>query len=82
MTPETLAVWESQAVNNEVFLYSDLYQKVIDLKIADYVSGDYCIAFDSSLISAGLGTTFSFYYRGYLNWYNTVCPIGPLLICA
>lgn len=33
MTPETLAVWESQAVNNEVFLYSDLYQKVIDLKL-------------------------------------------------
>ena len=79
MTPETLAVWESQAVNNEVFLYSDLYQKAIDLKIADYVSGDYRIAFDSSLISAGLGTTFSFDYRGYLNWYNTVCPIGPYM---
>lgn len=79
MTPETLAVWESQAVNNEVFLYSDLYQKAIDLKIADYVSGDYRIAFDSSLISAGLGTTFSFDYRGYLNWYNSVYPIGAFM---
>lgn len=79
MTPETLAVWESQAVNNEVFLYSDLYQKAIDLKIADYISGDYRIAFDSPLISAGLGTGFTFDYRGYLNWYNTVCPIGPFM---
>ena len=79
MTPETLAVWESQAVNNEVFLYSALYQKAIDLKIADYISGDYRIAFDSPLISAGLGTGFTFDYRGYLNWYNTVCPIGPFM---
>ncbi len=79
MTLETLAVWESQAVNNEVFLYSDLYQKAIDLKIADYISGDYRIAFDSPLISAGLGTGFTFDYRGYLNWYNTVCPIGPFM---
>lgn len=79
MTKDTLAVWESQAVNNEVFLYSDLYQKAIDLKIADYISGDYRIAFDSPLISAGLGTGFTFDYRGYLNWYNTVCPIGPFM---
>ena len=79
MTPETLSVWESQAVNNEVFLYSGLYQKSIDLKIADYISGDYRVAFDSSLISAGLGTGFSFDYRGYLNWYNSVYPIGAFM---
>ena len=39
-------------------------QKAIDLKIADYISGDYRIAFDSPLISAGLGTGFTFDYRG------------------
>lgn len=79
MTPETLAVWKSQAINDEIFLYSDLYQKSIDLKIADYISGDYRIAFDSSLISAGLGTGFTFDYRGYLNWYNSVYPIGAFM---
>ena len=79
MTPETLAVWEAQAVNNEVFLYSDLYQKAVDLKIADYISGDYRIAFDSPLMSAGLGTGFTFDYRGYLNWYNSVYPIGAFM---
>lgn len=79
MTPETLAVWEAQAVNNEVFLYSDLYSKSIEFKIADYISGDYRIAFDSSLISAGLGTGFTFDYRGYLNWYNSVYPIGAFM---
>ena len=45
MTPETLSVWESQAVNNEVFLYSGLYQKSIDLKIEHYISGDYRVDF-------------------------------------
>ena len=79
MTPETLAVWKSQAINDEIFLYSDLYQKSIDLKIADYISGDYRIAFDSSLISAGLGTGFTFDYRGYMNWYNSVYPIGAFM---
>ena len=79
MTPETLAVWQSQALNNSIFLYSDLYQKAIDLKIADYISGDYRIAFDSPLINAGLGNGFTFDYRGYLNWYTTVCPIGPFM---
>lgn len=79
MTPETLAVWKSQAINDEIFLYSDLYQKSIDLKIADYIGGDYRIAFDSSLISAGLGTGFTFDYRGYMNWYNSVYPIGAFM---
>jgi hypothetical protein len=79
MTKDTLAAWESQAVNNEVFLYSDLYQKAIDLKIADYISGDYRVAFDSPLINAGLGDGFTFDYRGYLNWYTTACPIGPFM---
>lgn len=49
------------------------------MKIADYISGDYRVAFDSSLISAGLGTGFSFDYRGYLNWYNSVYPIGAFM---
>ncbi|MEQ3235756.1 hypothetical protein [Bacteroides cellulosilyticus] len=79
MTSETLAVWKSQAINDEIFLYSDLYQKSIDLKIADYISGDYRIAFDSSLVTAGLGTGFTFDYRGYLNWYNSVYPIGAFM---
>lgn len=79
MTPETLAVWNAQAINNTIFLYSELYQKSMDLKIADYISGDYRISFDSSLVSAGVGTNFNFDHRGYLNWYNTVSPIGPFM---
>lgn len=79
MTSETLDVWNAQAVNNEVFLYGDLYQKNIDLKIADYISGDYRVAFDSPLVSTGLGTGFNFDFRGYLNWYNSVYPIGAFM---
>ena len=79
MTTETIDVWKSQALNNNVFLYSDLYQKSIDLKIADYISGDYRVAFDSSLINAGLGSKFTFDYRGYKNWYNTAYPVGPYM---
>lgn len=79
MTTETIDVWKSQALNNNVFLYSDLYQKSIDLKIADYINGDYRVAFDSPLINAGLGSKFTFDYCGYKNWYNTVCPIGPYM---
>lgn len=79
MTKETLAVWEAQAMNNEVFLYSELYSKAIELKIADYMSGDYRIASDSPLVDAGLGELFLFDCRGYRNWYGTVCPVGPYM---
>lgn len=79
MTTETIDVWKSQALNNNVFLYSDLYQKSIDLKIADYISGDYRVAFDSPLVNAGLGSKFTFDYRGYKNWYNTAYPVGPYM---
>lgn len=79
MTTETIGVWEEQALNNEVFLYDNIDQKSIDLKIADYLSGDYRIASDSPLISSGLGSDFVFDYRGYKNWFGTIYPIGAFM---
>lgn len=64
ITQETLAVWKTQAMSNEVFLYSELYSKAIELKIANCASGDYRIAPDSPLVDAGLGDLFQFDYRG------------------
>ena len=80
MTGETLEVWKSRTVNNIEFKFSDLHGKAMEYKIASYEDGDFRIAFDSPLATAGLGTSFTFDYRGYKNWFaGGQSPIGPFM---
>lgn len=78
MTGSTETKWKEQAVNNVVFKFTELYDKSEEYKIADYESGDFRIAYNSPLISIGLGTSFEFDFNGYRNWLpGGISPIGP-----
>lgn len=78
MAGSTETQWKEQAVNNVVFKFMELYDKSEEYKIADYESGDFRIAYNSPLISIGLGTSFEFDFNGYRNWLpGGISPIGP-----
>lgn len=78
MSGSTETKWKEQAVNNVVFKFTELYDKSEEYKIADYESGDFRIAYNSPLVSIGLGTSFEFDFNGYKNWLaGGISPIGP-----
>lgn len=78
MAGSTETQWKEQAVNNAVFKFSELYDKSEEYKIADYENGDFRLAHNSPLVSAGLGTSFEFDFNGYRNWLpGGLSPIGP-----
>ena len=78
MATATMEQWKAQAINNVVFNFKDLYTNSELYKIADYYSGDFRIAYNSSLASMGLGTSFVFDHNGYRNWFSgNFSPIGP-----
>lgn len=79
MASETLAIWNSFALNNIIFDYTLLDSNSLYYKIADYANGDFRLAYNSPAIDGGLGSSFNFDFRGYRNWHNSIFPIGAYM---
>lgn len=80
MTDETLSKWNSQAVNNVIFNFNKIIEESEKYKIADYINGDFRIAYNSPLVNMGMGRSFVSDMRGYVNWYSSgIFPVGPFM---
>lgn len=78
---ETIALWEAAAKNNQACIMPVIDWAAMDetYKFVDSSNGDFRIAKDSNLISAGEGSMFSFDMNGYKNWYDNSYPVGPYM---
>lgn len=79
MEPSTLDYWESIARTNKHELHLNFIEDNDTLKIADRNNSNFMLASSSPLVQGGTGTYFNFDFRGYHNWYERSCPIGPFM---